>query len=96
MHGKFGCMVTLLSVLLMAAVICVGFASFNGKKDAKAQATMIKIEYYSFKAMATIKGFVSPILNQVGIDSLDPRDTVKQTFKQAASTLEETTRGLTH
>ena len=93
MHGSFWKIAMLLSVLLVAAVLCFGLKSINNIASGKNQSTLPPaVVNYGRKAM----DLASPVLNKLGIvGDVQPTEIVKQKLNEAATAVNEATRTLT-
>ena len=84
MFSRFGKIVTLLSVLLMAAVICFGFKTMSNVSSGKSQSIQLPPAIVSFGRQAM------GIIRQV-----QPTEAVKHKLNEAGSVLNDVTKSLT-
>ncbi|MBQ3434401.1 MAG: hypothetical protein IJQ01_02125 [Selenomonadaceae bacterium] len=94
MHGSFWKIAMLLSVLLVAAVICFGFRSMNNIASGKSQSIQLPpaIVNYGRKAMDLAK----PVLDKLGIvGDVRPTEIVKEKLQAAGAAVNEATRNFT-
>ena len=91
MFGKFGKIVTLLSIVLMALVISFGFRSMSEISSGKSQSSIQMPAVLVECGRSSIN-----FLNELGIDiPAQPTEIVKQKLQQAGSAVSDATKALT-
>ena len=91
MFGKFGKIVTVLSIVLMALVISFGFKSMSAISSGKSQSSIHMPAVLVEWGRSAVN-----FLNELGIEvPAHPTEIVKQKLQQAGSTLNDATNALT-
>ncbi|MBQ3444786.1 MAG: hypothetical protein IJG33_16260 [Selenomonadaceae bacterium] len=94
MHGRFWKIAMLLSVLLVAAVICFGFRSMNNIASGKSQSIQLPPAVINLGRQA--KGLANQALSALGIaDNVRPTEIVKEKLQAAGAAVNDATRNLT-
>lgn len=94
MHGSFWKIAMLLSVLLVAAVICFGFRSINNIASGKSQSIQLPPAVVNLGRQAM--GLANQALRTLGIaDNVRPTEIVKEKLTEAGVAVNEATRKLT-
>ena len=92
--NKFLIIATLCSFLLVAIVLSIGFKSFDNMANGNSSQNSSSIVRYANKAISTVKSVANPVLEKFGVDvnSVDPRERVKQELEKAGAAVNEATQ----